>query len=138
MAGILEGQNFTIELGERFAVESDEVGYQCLCQEPPAILTLLPETVENKDELPNLSRMLAGFLTRSGHPVATDELLRMTNVPGAHGFSWQYVENENYHRLWLFGNEASWLLMTFICPLEHRDAFHEFQQTMVKSLRLKI
>lgn len=109
----------------------------CICREPAGVLLLTPERVENSDELPNLSRMLAGFLTRSGHPVATDELLPISSVPNAHGFSWQYLDDGTYHRLWLFGNEFSWLLVTFLCPQPNQQSFHDTLREIIASIRLR-
>jgi hypothetical protein len=128
---------FSLELPEPFLVRREGVNLQGICQDPAGVLHITPERVIDPESLPNLSRMLAGFLTRSGHPVATDELLQVTSVPDAHGFSWQYVEEKVYHRLWLFGDEFSWLLMTFICPESDRGHFHESLQAVVNSLRLR-
>jgi hypothetical protein len=80
--------------------------------------------------------MLAGFLTRTGHPVATDELLRISNVPGAGGFCWQYFEEGTFHRIWVFGNSLSWLMWTFTCAGADMDHFHPLLQGLVKSLSL--
>lgn len=132
----LQESTFSLTLPEGFSVSRDSEGLQCVSSAPPGVLSLTPEAVVDKDSLPNLSRMLAGFLTRSGHPVATDELLKMTVVPEAHGFSWQYIEDEKYHRFWLFGNESSWLLLTFVCPSAHQRDFHEPLRKMIVSLRL--
>lgn len=133
----LEQSSFTLELPDGFKLAESDGPLTCVCRTPPGVLHLTPQLVEDKEELPNLSRMLAGFLTRSGHPVATDELLRVTSVPNAHGFSWQYTEEGNYHRLWLFGNEQSWLLAHFLCPQEHYSEFHEQLTEAVKTLRLR-
>lgn len=137
MPNELKEKTFTLELPEDFRVSRDGAELQCLSEDPPGVLRLTPQQVEDKSQLPNLSRMLAGFLTRTGHPVATDELLKITSVPQAHGFSWQYVEDEKYHRFWLFGNEASWLLMTFVCPESQARVFHERLQRAVRTLRLR-
>ena len=108
----------------------------CVSRQPPGVINLTSEAVTERESLPNLSRMLAGFLTRTGHPVATDELLRVSDVPGAPGFSWQYTEEGTYHRLWLFGNLASWLLIHFVCPKEHYSEFHQSLTDSIKTLRL--
>lgn len=138
MVKLLEEPTFTLELPETFELHRDEEGLQCVCREPAAVLSLTPQVVEDSDSLPNLSRMLAGFLTRMGHPVATDELLRITSVPQALGFSWQYVEDEKYFRFWLFGNQFSWLLVTFTCQEHHQAKFHEVLTTCLKTLRLRL
>lgn len=133
----LEQPNFSLTLPGSFQTAETDGVLHCICREPPGVLHLTSQEVENKDELPNLSRMLAGFLTRSGHPVATDELLQITSVPEAHGFSWQYTREERYHRLWLFGNELSWLLLHFVCPQEVYGQFHELLSESIKTLRLR-
>jgi hypothetical protein len=133
----IEETTFTMELPSEFQVTKEANEIQCVCLDPPGVLRLTPEEVEDTNSLPNLSRMLAGFLTRTGHPVATDELLRVTSVPEAHGFSWQYTEDGNYHRLWLFGNRRSWLLVTFVCPKAEQQNFHETLQSLIKTLRLR-
>ena len=133
----VERPSFSLVLPDSFEVAEGDGHVHCICRTPPGVLHLTPQIVEDKEDLPNLSRMLAGFLTRSGHPVATDELLRITSVPNAHGFSWQYTEEENYHRLWLFGDEHSWLLAHFVCPREHYSEFHEQLTEVVKTLRLR-
>ncbi|HIB68990.1 MAG TPA: hypothetical protein EYO33_28860 [Phycisphaerales bacterium] len=137
MPHLLDEKLFSIALPDSFEIHRDGERLQCVSREPVGVLSLTPEEVENADELPNLSRMLAGFLTRSGHPVATDELLRVSSVSGAHGFSWQYTEDSKYHRLWLFGNKFCWLLVTFICPQDGVNEFHERLQELVKTIRLK-
>lgn len=109
----------------------------CVCREPAGVLVLTTEVVENPDELPSLSRMLAGFLTRSGHPVATDELLQVNSVPGAYGFSWQYTQDGTYHRFWLFGNEYCWLLLSFLCPQDNQAHFYQPLQDLIDSVRLQ-
>lgn len=134
---VISEPTFSIQLPDSFQLIRDEGQLQCVCREPAGVLSLTPEAVTDPENLPNLSRMLAGFLTRTGHPVATDELLRITSVPDAHGFSWQYTEEQNFHRLWLFGNRYSWLLLTFVCPEEARPGFHELLQNAVKTIRLK-
>ena len=123
MSHTLEEKTFSLTLPDSFEVHRDGDRLQCVSREPAGVLFLTPEEVENPEELPNLSRMLAGFLTRSGHPVATDELLRVSSVPKAHGFSWQYVEESKYHRLWLFGNRSCWLLVTLSAPRKRQPFF---------------
>lgn len=133
---VLEKPTFSLRLPDGFEVVENDV-LCCVCRQPPGVLHLTSEAVDDPKELPNLSRMLAGFLTRSGHPVATDELLRVTSVPHAHGFSWQYTEEGHYNRLWLFGNELSWLLLHFVTPREHYAEFHEKLTGAVQTLRLR-
>lgn len=128
---------FEVELPTGFSMVRDGERISCVSRDPVGVLTLSTEVVENPDDLPSLSRMLAGFLTRSGHPVATDELLQVNSVPDAYGFSWQYVEDALYHRLWLFGNEYCWLLLSFLCPRENQALFEDRLASLIASLRLR-
>ena len=133
----LKEQNFQLELPQSFEINKDGDSLTCVCKEPAGVLTIIHENVENPEELPNLSRMLAGFLTRSGHPVATDELLPMTSVPGTPGFSWQYIDGARFFRFWLFGTRQCWVLLTFVCPEENKVDFHQVLEESIKSLRLR-
>lgn len=127
---------FTLTVPLEWTIRRDEDRVYFVSAHPPGVLCCTPEKVSEAQELPNLARMLAGFLTRTGHPVATDELLRITNVVGASGYCWQYFENGMFHRLWVFGNEVSWLLLTFSSSSADYDAFHAVLETIVKSLSL--
>lgn len=129
-------ETFAVTLPEGWSVRHDEECVYFVCQTPPGVLCSTASRVENSDELPNLSRMLAGFLTRTGRPVATDELLRLSNVSGADGFCWQYFEDGVFHRIWVFGNRQSWLLWTFSCAREDVDRFHPLLEGLVRSLSL--
>lgn len=131
-------ETFSLELPEGWTVRQDEECTYLVSPDPPGVLCCTPQTVEKSEELPNLSRMLAGFLTRTGHPVATDDLLRLSNVPGAQGFCWQYFEDMAFHRLWIFGNTASWLLLTFSCATVDVDHFHPILEKLQKTLVLGI
>ena len=128
---------YSLVLPPGFQPNRDDEGLHCVCTAPPGILCFTAESVEDKDSLPNLSRMLAGYLTRMGHPVATDELLKVSSVPGAYGFCWQYVEKQKFQRFWIFGNEKSWLFITFVSSEEDKDKLHEPLQQMVKTIRLE-
>ena len=134
----LKEPTFSLVLPAGFQASNDEEGLHCICKSPPAILRFTAEKVEDKDALPNLSRMLAGFLTRMGHPVATDELLKLNSVPGAYGFCWQYAEDDKFQKFWLFGNEASWFFMTLVTAENDKDTLHEPIQQMVKTIRLEV
>lgn len=127
---------FQMELPSDWVVRRDEERIYAVCPQPPGVLCCTPQEVEDSEEFPNLSRMLAGFLTRSGHPVATDELLRITGVAHAHGFCWQYVEDDTFHRIWIFGNARSWLLLTFTCPAPHQGDFSETLNELIRGLSL--
>jgi len=130
-------KTFLLEVPDSFQTIREGDSLQCVSREPAGVIVLTSEEVTDTDSLPSLSRMLAGFLTRSGHPVATDELLRVSSVPGCHGFSWQYCEGGNYHRFWLFGNESAWLLLTFVCPEAERASFQDVLSEVVNSIRLR-
>lgn len=132
----LVADTFSLTLPQGWTKRDDEGRVYGLSTEPPGVLCCTASPVENSEELPNLSRMLAGFLTRSGHPVATDELLRVSKVAHAHGFCWQYSEEGNFTRLWMFGNRESWLLMTFTAPEQHVAHFHPLLDQIVESLTL--
>lgn len=137
MTTLLASETFQLSLPQGWTQRSDEECLYGVCTDPPGVLCCTPSLVEDSDQLPNLSRMLAGFLTRSGHPVATDELLRVSGVANAHGFCWQYVENERFHRIWVFGNQVSWLLLTFTSGAEAQSTFHPLLNEMIATLALQ-
>lgn len=127
---------FSLDLPEGWEVRRDEERLYLVSERPAGVLCCTAEEVRDSAELPNLSRMLAGFLTRTGHAVATDELLRISNVPGAAGFCWQYFEDGTFHRLWVFGNHASWLFWSFSSASSDLDHFHPLLEGLLKSLSL--
>lgn len=131
-----EEETFSLELPDGWLVRRDDDRIYLISPEPPGVLCCTSEWVEDAEELPNLSRMLAGFLTRTGHPVATDELLRISNIGGGEGFCWQYFEGSTFHRLWIFGNQACWLLWTFSSQTSDLDHFHPVLERMQKTLVL--
>lgn len=132
----LEEETFSLTLPDGWMVRRDEERLFLVSKAPPGVLCCTAEFVDDPSELPNLSRMLAGFLTRTGHAVATDELLRISNVPGAAGFCWQYFEDGTFHRIWIFGNRLSWLLWTFSSFSADLDHFHPLLEGVLKSLVL--
>lgn len=129
-------ETFALTVPEGWAVRRDDERVFLVSERPPGVLCCTPQVVDDPDRLPNLARMLAGFLTRTGHPVATDELLRISNVPGASGYCWQYFEGGSFHRIWIFGNHASWLLWTFSSATSDLDHFHPQLEGLLKSLSL--
>lgn len=137
MSTKIQEPNFSLELPASFLLRRDGEHLNCVCSEPPGVLTIIDEVVENPDDLPNLSRMLAGFLTRNGHPVATDELLPVRCAEDAQGFSWQYVEDDKYFRFWLFGTLQCWVLLTFVCPQSSRAELHSILESSLKTLQLR-
>lgn len=132
----LEESTFSVTVPDEWSVRRDEERVYLVSASPPGVLCCTPQRVDDPDRLPNLARMLAGFLTRTGHPVATDELLRISNVPGASGYCWQYFDSGSFHRIWIFGNKASWLLWTFSSSSADLDHFHPLLEGMLKSLSL--
>lgn len=133
---LLQEETFSLTLPDGWAVRRDEERVYLVSSQPPGVLCCTAQPVEQAEQLPNLSRMLAGFLTRTGHPVATDELLRISNVAGGTGFCWQYFEEGTFHRIWIFGNHFSWLLWTFTSATADLDHFHPLLEGMIKSLIL--
>ena len=90
--------------------------------ERDCVLHIRAERVRDAAELPNLSRMLAGFLTEHVTPVATDEL-RAFQVEEVLGFAWQYREEwedegERAVRVWVLGNELAWCFVSFQGPID--------------------
>lgn len=132
----LEQPTFSLTLPPGFELSHQDQVVHAVSQEPPGVLTLTAEKVGDPADLPSLSRMLAGYLTLSGHPVATDELLSVSGLVGAQGYSWQYLEEGKYYRFWLCGNEWSWLLLTFVCPDSHWQHFHPLLNESLLSLSL--
>lgn len=132
----LEEPTFSLELAPGWKVRRDDECLYLISEEPAGVLCCTAERVVDRAELPNLSRMLAGFLTRTGHSVATDELLAISSVPGAVGFCWQYFEDGKFHRFWIFGNEATWLFWTFTSRTADLDHFHPLLEQLLKSLTL--
>lgn len=128
---------FAVDLPDGWRVEADLERYYAISTEPPGLLCITPELVKDMKSLPNLSRMLAGYLTRTGQPVASDELRQLNGIPGAQGFWWQYSDRQTVHRLWIVGNETRWILMTFTTAEENMGYFHPLLQECLNSLRLE-
>ncbi|MCA9794765.1 MAG: hypothetical protein KC910_23315 [Candidatus Eremiobacteraeota bacterium] len=127
---------FELSLPSDWRWVADETGGSAVSAQPPGVLHLSAEAVEDPAELPNLSRMLAAFLTRTGRPVATDDLLRVPLV-GAEGFSWQYIEDQKRAwRVWIFGNRTVWVFASFNCALEDAPVHQGSVDGLVHSLRL--
>lgn len=106
-----------------------------------AVLHVHAELVSDPAELPNLTRMLAGFLTQHHRPVATDELLPI-KIPEALCFSWQYMEIapegwERVVRLWIVGNEKAWAFVNFQLPLTRMEALNEVVDGMIRGFRFR-
>ncbi len=128
-------QLFSLALQPGWQWQEQEDGGLCFSQEPPGVLHLSAEPVADPESLPNLSRMLAGFVTRTVRPVATDDLLRVP-LAGAEGFSWQYVAEDKACRVWVFGNRQAWVFASFHCQLEDAPNHQTGVEKMVTSLKL--
>ncbi len=129
-------ETFRLQVPPEWTVRGDDDRVYFVSTEPPGVLCCTAQRVQDAEELPNLSRMLAGFLTRSGHPVATDDLLVISGNITARGFCWQYFEDGSFCRIWIFGNQTSWLLITFNSAVEHLDDFHPVLEQVLKTLVL--
>lgn len=127
---------FQLQLAASWTFYADEHGGGAISPCRRAILHFYAEPVHNPEELPNLSRMLAGFLTQHHRPVATDELLRL-KLPGALGFSWQFLDSSQNRavRVWILGNEKAWSFANFHCPLEDEPGLREVVDEMIRSFR---
>jgi len=103
------------------------------------VLHVHAEAVADMRDLPNLSRMLDGFLTLHQRPVATDELLKV-KVPGCLCFAWQYADAEQRRavRTWVLGNEQAWAFVSFHCSLEQEYGLRPTVDAMITSFRFTL
>lgn len=113
----------------------DESGGGLISPGREAVLHVHCEAVQDPTELPNLSRMLAGFLTGHYKPVATDDLLRFKSE-GALGFAYQYADGDRAVRVWIIGNPDAWAFLNFQGPLENEAGFREPVDKVVREFRL--
>ena len=119
---LLEGL-LSFELPPDWEWYPDGQGGGAIPPDRQSVLHVRAERVEDAAQLPNLSRMLAGFLTGHVRPVATDEL-HPFSVVGGQGFAWHYLEeweSEGPPRiqsvwLWVMGNEQTWTFVNFQGP----------------------
>ena len=118
----------------------DEAGgaavFQPAGQTASSVLHIHVEGVDDSESLPNLSRMLAGFLTLRGRPVATDDLLEL-DLPNTQAFAWQYQEGEQAVRVWVAGNELAWAFINFHCPVLLEAELRSDVDLIVASLVLR-
>lgn len=131
---------FTLELPPGWRWIAEQRGGSAVASDPPGVLHLSAEPVEKAEELPNLSRMLAGFVTRHVAPVTTQELIPV-DFPRATGFAWQFVEETadrppHLWRVWIAGNEEAWCFLSFNCSYEDREAHRVTVDEVVASLSL--
>jgi hypothetical protein len=93
------------------------------------------QAVDDPSDLPNLARMLSGFLTLRGRPVATDELLEGRTKNGK-SYGWQYQDGEQAVRLWVLGNRQAWCFVTFHCPVTREAELRATVDAAVGGLQL--
>lgn len=126
---------FSVAVPEGWQFFPDDQGGSLItpCQE--AVLHIHAEAVEDVSELPNLTRMLAGFLTQHHKPVATDELLAV-KLSGALCFAYQYAELERAVRLWIVGNEKAWAFLNFQVPLEKEMTYRATVNDLIKDFQI--
>lgn len=128
---------FLVEFPDDWTYYPDEHGGGVVSPCRRAVLHFYAEAVENPSELPNLSRMLAGFLTQHHRPVATDELLQI-KLPGALAFSWQFLDamQNRAVRVWVIGNEKAWTFANFHAPLDLEPQLRPSVDQMIRDFRL--
>lgn len=133
----LKEELFSLSMPALWTLRRDEGCLYLVSTTPPGVLCSTSERVADTEELPNLSRMLAGFLTRTGHTVAPNELLILSNIPGAAGFCWQYVQDQVFYRYWIFGNAKCWVFWNFTSAAADMESFHPVLEQIVRSLKLE-
>ncbi len=136
----IEENLFELRLPEGFTWRSEAGGGAALCHQPPGVLHFSAEPVEDPDELPNLSRMLANFVTLHVKPVATDELLRL-QLDNSLAFGWQYKEDleggeSRLWRVWVAGNQHAYVFISFNCSLKNQSHFQPLVDNIVSSIKL--
>lgn len=128
-------QLFSIAVPEGWQFFADEHGGSLITPCQTAVLHIHSEAVEDTSELPNLTRMLAGFLTLHHKPVATDELLAV-KLTGALCFAYQYAEIERAVRVWIIGNEKAWAFLNFQVPLEKEMTYRATIDSLVRDFQI--
>ena len=126
---------FAVEIPEKWEFFADEHGGSLIAPCQTAVLHIHAEAVTDAADLPNLTRMLAGFLTLHHGPVATDELLPI-KLPGALCFAYQYAEGQRAVRVWIIGNEAAWAFVNFQVPFDRELEYRTAVDQLVKEFRL--
>lgn len=127
---------FSLPVPEDWQFYPDEHGGSLITPDQTAVLHVHAEKVTDVAELPNLTRMLAGFLTLHHKPVATDELLPI-KLPGALCFAYQYSDGERAVRVWIIGNEKAWAFLNFQVPLERHAAYTAVVDGLVKDFQIQ-
>lgn len=127
---------FDIEIPEGWQFYPDEHGGSIITPCRSAVLHIHAEKVRDRAELPNLTRMLAGFLTGHHRPVATDELLPV-KLPGALCFAYQYADGPRAVRVWIIGNEKAWAFVSFQVPFDRELDYRAAADSLIKSFRFQ-
>ncbi|MBS2039806.1 hypothetical protein JST97_32780 [bacterium] len=126
---------FSLPVPEGWQFYPDDHGGSLITPCRTGVLHLHAEKVADVSELPNLTRMLAGFLTLHHKPVATDELLPI-KLPGALCFAYQYSDGERAVRVWIVGNEKAWTFLNFQVPLASHAAYTAVVDSLIKDFQL--
>lgn len=124
---------FRVPDGWQFFPDEHGGGLVSPCRQ--AVLHVHCEEVTDPTELPNLSRMLAGFVTGHHRPIITQDLLPFS-LPGALGFAYQYAQDERAIRVWIVGNPHAWAFINFQAPLQAEERFRATVDEFVQSVRL--
>ncbi len=126
---------FSLAVPEGWQFFADDHGGSLITPCQTAVLHIHSEGVSDPAELPNLTRMLAGFLTLHHKPVATDELLSI-RVPGALCFAYQYAESERAVRLWILGNEKAWAFLNFQVSFEKEPTYRTAVDQLIRDFQI--
>lgn len=128
-------QLFSVAIPEGWEFFADEHGGSLITPCQTAVLHIHSEGVTDAAELPNLTRMLAGFLTLHHKPVATDELLSI-KLPGALCFAYQYADLERAVRVWIIGNEKAWAFLNFQVHFENELLYRATVDALVRDFQI--
>ena len=137
----LAGGLIQLKFPPEWSWHPDELGGGAVPPERDCVFHVRAEPVEDVTELPNLSRMLASFLTYHVRPVATDELHSFA-VGGGLGYAWQYMEEWEAPeergpiqaiRVWVVGNERAWAFANFQGPMEEVRRHRQLVDEIVSS-----
>lgn len=126
---------FSVDVPDGWQFFADEHGGSLITPCQTAVLHIHSEGVSDPAELPNLTRMLAGFLTLHHKPVATDELLPI-KVPEALCFAYQYAESERAVRVWIIGNEKAWAFLNFQVPFARQIEYRAVVDQLVRDFQV--
>ena len=127
---------FSIEVPEGWQFFPDEHGGGLIPPDKSAVVHLYGEAVEDPADLPNLSRMLAGFITLRGKAVAPDDLFRL-QIKEYPAFAWRSQEKgKKAVRMWVVGNEFAWVFINFQADLDAESRWRLDVDRIVASLDL--